>query len=78
MGEYQTKRDQHVLPMFDFTTQLATLEPPPPAMQQLLGAVRGSQEAMDGFARVNAGVTSPAEFFSPENVGRIFEAAGNR
>ena len=27
---------------------------------------------MDGFARVNAGVTSPAEFFSEENVGRIF------
>ena len=30
---------------------------------------------MDGFARVNAGVTSPAEFFSEENVGRIFAAA---
>ena len=30
---------------------------------------------MDGFARVNAGVTSPAEFFSPENVGQIFAAA---
>lgn len=26
---------------------------------------------MDGFARVNGGVTSPAEFFSPENVARI-------
>ena len=31
---------------------------------------------MDGFARVNAGVTSPAEFFSEENVARIFVAAG--
>jgi hypothetical protein len=30
---------------------------------------------MDGFARVNAGVTSPAEFFSPPNVERIFAAA---
>ena len=26
MGEYQSKRDEHVLAMFDFTTQLATLE----------------------------------------------------
>jgi hypothetical protein len=26
---------------------------------------------MDGFARVFAGVTSPAEFFAEENVGRI-------
>ena len=72
MGEYQSTRDEHVLPMFEFTCQLATLEPPPPEMQQLLGAVHGNQEAMDGFARVNAGVTSPAEFFSDENVGRIF------
>jgi len=34
----------------------------------------GNQQAMDGFARVNAGVTSPAEFFSDENVGRIVGA----
>jgi hypothetical protein len=33
---------------------------------------------MDGFARVNAGVTSPAEFFTEGNVGRIFAAAGAR
>ena len=44
-------------------------------MQQLLGAVYGNQQAMDEFARVNAGVTSPAEFFSEENVKRIFAAA---
>ena len=63
--------------MYEFTAQLATLEPPPPEMQQLLGAMHGNQEAMDGFARVNAGVTSPAEFFSEENVGRILAAAGS-
>ena len=75
MENYQVTRDEHVLPMFEFTCQLATLEPPPPELQQLLGAVHGNQEAMDGFARVNAGVTSPAAFFSDENVGRIFAAA---
>ena len=75
LGDYQLKRDEHVLPMYEFTTELATLEPPPPQMQQLLGAVHGNQEAMDGFARVAAGVTSPAEFFSEDNVGRIFAAA---
>ncbi|MCW2540957.1 MAG: oxidoreductase [Frankiales bacterium] len=75
MADYQSTRDGHVLPMYEFTTQLATLQPPPPELQQLLGAVHGNQEAMDGFARVNAGVTSPAEFFAPDNVGRIFAAA---
>jgi flavin-dependent dehydrogenase len=75
MAEYQSIRDEHVYPMFEFTTMLATLEPPTPELQQLLGAVHGNQEAMDGFARVNSGVMSPLEFFSEENVGRIFAAA---
>ena len=75
MGEYQSTRDQQVLPMYELTTEIATLEPPPPEMQQVLGAVHGNQDAMDGFARVMAGVTSPAEFFSEENVGRILAAA---
>ena len=78
MAGYQSTRDEHVLPMFEFTCQLATLEPPPPELQQLLAAAHGNQEAMDGFARVNAGVTSPAEFFAEENVGRIFAAAQER
>jgi flavin-dependent dehydrogenase len=75
MGGYQSIRDQQVLPMYELTCQFATLEPPPPDMQQLLGAMHGNQEAMDGFARVLAGVTSPAEFFSEENVGRILTQA---
>lgn len=75
MGDYQSTRDEHVLPMYEFTCQLATLEPPPPELQQLLGAMTGNQDAMDGFARVNAGVTSPAEFFAEDNVGRILAAA---
>jgi flavin-dependent dehydrogenase len=75
MSAYQSTRDEQVLPMYEFTTQLATLEPPPPELQQLLQAVHGNRPAMDAFARVNAGVTSPAEFFSDENVGRIFASA---
>src|SRR6185295_15555953 len=63
MGDYQSTRDQKVRPMYEFTCQMASLAPPPPEMQQLLGAVHGNQEAMDGFVRVFAGVTSPAEFF---------------
>lgn len=76
MGDYQATRDAHVLPMYELTLQLASMEEPTPEMQQLIGAMHGNQDAMDGFARVNAGVTSPAEFFAPENVERIFAAAG--
>ena len=64
--------------MYEFTCQLATLEPPPPDMQQLFAAIHGNQEAMDGFARMNAGTISPAEFFAPENVARILMEAEAR
>jgi flavin-dependent dehydrogenase len=75
MGDYQRVRDEHALAMYEFTCQLAMLQPPPPEMQQLFGAIHGNQEAMDGFVRTNAGTTSPAEFFSPRNVGAIMVAA---
>jgi flavin-dependent dehydrogenase len=75
MKDYQSTRDAEVMAMYEFTAQLASLEPPPPEMQSLLGAIHGNQEAMDGFARVNAGVTSPAEFFSEANVTGIFANA---
>ena len=75
MRAYQSARDEHALPIYEFTCQFASMTPPTPEMQQLFGAIHGNQAAMDGFARVIAGVTSPAEFFSPENIGRIFAAA---
>ena len=62
MGDYQRSRDEHVLGTYEFTCQLATLEPPPPPMQQMFGAIHGNQAAMDAFAQMNAGTISPAEF----------------
>jgi 2-polyprenyl-6-methoxyphenol hydroxylase-like FAD-dependent oxidoreductase len=64
MGAYQAARDAQVLPMYELTTQLATLQPPPPELAQLLGAIHGHQQPMDEFAQVMAGVLSPTEFFS--------------
>jgi hypothetical protein len=78
LGAYQAVRDAQSMAMYDFTCQIASLRPPPPEMQQLLGAVHGNHDAMDGFCRVNAGVTSPAEFFTDANVGKIFAAAAQR
>jgi 2-polyprenyl-6-methoxyphenol hydroxylase-like FAD-dependent oxidoreductase len=71
MGNYQHTRDASVLPMYDFTCMLATLEPPPPELQQLFRALVGNQKAMDGFAQMNAGTISPADFLSPENIGAL-------
>lgn len=75
MGEYQSARDRQVMPIFEFTCKFAMLAPPTPETQQLFGAVKGNQEAMDGFAQVISGIRSPADYFSHENIGRIFAAA---
>jgi len=61
-------------PMYEFTCEVATMQPPPPEMQQLIGAIHGKQRAMDGFARMNAGTISPAEFVAPENIGALLAA----
>lgn len=71
MGDYQQARDNEVEPVYEFTDDFAQLEPPPPDMQQLLGAMRGNQDAIDGFVSVQAATLPAPEFFAPENVGRI-------
>jgi len=70
--DYQSARDEHVMPMYEMTFDFAQLDqPPPPEMQQVLGAVARSQDAMDDFVSVQAGTLPIPEFFSPDNVGRI-------
>jgi 2-polyprenyl-6-methoxyphenol hydroxylase-like FAD-dependent oxidoreductase len=75
MSQYQQERDAAALPIYEFTTQLATLEPPPPEMQALLAATARSQHAMDAFVSVTAGALSPVEFMDPENIAGIMSAA---
>jgi flavin-dependent dehydrogenase len=65
MGDYQQQRDLGALPIYEFTTQMATLEPPPPEMQQLMTAIAGNQPAMNAFVSVIAGTLSPTRFFDP-------------
>ena len=76
MGDYQRARDREALPVYEFTDDFAQLQPPPPEMQQLLGALHGNQEAMDGFVSVQASTLPAPEFFAPENVGRIMAQGG--
>jgi 2-polyprenyl-6-methoxyphenol hydroxylase-like FAD-dependent oxidoreductase len=63
MAAVHRERDARVLPMYEFTTGLASLAPPPPEVAQRLFAAQGDQEAMDGFASVVAGTLGPAEYF---------------
>ena len=57
MGGYQRERDEHALPMYEFTCQLATMEPPPPEVQQLFGADRSSRSL--GCRTVTSVIAAP-------------------
>lgn len=76
MGEYQSKRDADVGAMYELTTQLATMAPPPVEMQQLLGAVARDQEASDAWVSMMAATLPVPDFFAPEHVGRIMATEG--
>lgn len=71
MSEYQLTRDREAMPVYEFTDDFAQLQPPPPELQQLIGAMRGNPEAMDDFVSVQANTLPAPEFFEPANVARI-------
>jgi 2-polyprenyl-6-methoxyphenol hydroxylase-like FAD-dependent oxidoreductase len=75
MSEWQRARDEQALPIYEFTTNMATLEPPPPELRQLFGAMQGNQAAMDDFVSIVAATMSPVEFFNPGHIGEIMEMA---
>jgi flavin-dependent dehydrogenase len=78
MAEYEHRRNEAAFPIYEFTCQLAALDPPPPEMQQLFAALSHNQQQTNRFFGVLAGTVPVAEFFSPENMGRIMVAAPQR
>ena len=74
LAGYERQRNEHVMPMYEFTCQLASFEPPSPEMQHLFGAVYGNQVETNRFLGTIAGTVPIPEFFSPENIGRILAA----
>jgi flavin-dependent dehydrogenase len=74
LAAYQEQRDSAAMPMYEFTSQMATLDEPPQEMQRLLGALRHHQAETDRFFGTLAGTVSIPGFFAPENVHRIIGA----
>jgi 2-polyprenyl-6-methoxyphenol hydroxylase-like FAD-dependent oxidoreductase len=71
----QMARDRRVKPMYEFTSQLALLEPPPPLMRRLFLALRGNREATDQYLSAITGSRPLAEFMSADNLDRIMSSA---
>jgi 2-polyprenyl-6-methoxyphenol hydroxylase-like FAD-dependent oxidoreductase len=75
LAAHESARNERVRPMYAFTTHLAALEPPPPDMQALFGALRGNQDATNAFLSAITGAIPLSDFMSPENIARIMAAA---
>ena len=74
MAGYQAARDAETFAIYEFTTQMATLEPPPHELQQLLAAVHRDPAASDEFVSVFAGTLAPETFFDPAHAATIMQA----
>jgi 2-polyprenyl-6-methoxyphenol hydroxylase-like FAD-dependent oxidoreductase len=77
LAAHESARNERVRPMYEFTTQLAALDPPPPEMRTLFGALRGNQDATNAFLSAITGAIPIADFLSHENVARIMAAASD-
>jgi 2-polyprenyl-6-methoxyphenol hydroxylase-like FAD-dependent oxidoreductase len=75
LANYERCRNEAVMPMYEFTYDLARLAPPTPSQQQLFGALRGNQLEINRFLGLMAGTVSLPGYFAEENIGRIIGEA---
>jgi 2-polyprenyl-6-methoxyphenol hydroxylase-like FAD-dependent oxidoreductase len=76
LAEHQSRRDHRAKPMYDFTCELAALEPAPPPMRQLFAALHHDREATNQFYSALTGAVPLPRFMTPENIDRILSSAG--
>jgi flavin-dependent dehydrogenase len=69
LADYQRRRDEAAMPMYEFTYAQSSLERPPPALTEELTALAADPVATERFFGVFAGTVPVQEFFgSPEPV----------
>jgi flavin-dependent dehydrogenase len=71
ISAYEQQRNDRETPYFELTTQLATLDPPPPEILKILDALRNNPEQTSRYFGVFAHTVPVQEFFAPENISRL-------
>ncbi len=74
---HEAARNERVGPMHEFTMELAALNPPPPQMQALFGALRTNPDATNAFFSAITGAIPLQDFMAEDNIGRILAASGH-
>lgn len=75
LAGYEQRRNETIMPLYEFICDRATLEPFPLEFQQVLAALRGNQDGINRFFGVIQNTIPFREFFSPENLLQILNGA---
>jgi flavin-dependent dehydrogenase len=76
LRRYERRRNQAVKPMYDFTTDTASLSALRLEQQLLFKALGADREAGERFVQVLTGAVPVSEYFSPANLRRLIGLRG--
>jgi 2-polyprenyl-6-methoxyphenol hydroxylase-like FAD-dependent oxidoreductase len=71
LAGYERARDRAAMPMYEFTTELASFAPPRAEQQALFAALAGRPAEIDRFLGVITGAVPLAEYLSLRNLLRL-------
>ncbi len=71
LAAYQRLRDEHFLPMYEFNCSQASLQPPPPEIVALFGALRHNPAERNRFFGTLGGTVPIQDYYHPQNLQRI-------
>jgi len=79
LGNYERRRNEETMPIYELNSQLASFDPPSPEMQQLLVALRGNQAETNRFFGVLQGTVPVSAFFEVIDglTGNVVESGTN-
>lgn len=75
LAAYEQRRNETIMPLYEFICDRATLAPFPLEFQQVLAALRGNQDGLNRFFGVIQNTIPFNEFFSPENLFDILNGS---
>jgi 2-polyprenyl-6-methoxyphenol hydroxylase-like FAD-dependent oxidoreductase len=76
LEEYRRARDEETVPMYEFTTEIASFRPPAVEQQVLLEAIADRPSEVSRFFGVLTGSVPMREYFSSRNVFRLIGLRG--
>jgi 2-polyprenyl-6-methoxyphenol hydroxylase-like FAD-dependent oxidoreductase len=75
LADYERRRNEASMPIYEFTCEMAKLDPAPQSMFDLLVAMRENPEATSAYFGVFAQTVRVQDFFAPDHLASIMQSA---